>query len=201
MKGVVDSDFESLTETSAEAGALFQLPLHEIENLFLHPQSLQLVAKRLGRTAFDAMREVRRAMDLRAGRWIYDHAAYFHNRVWKESISSERLRTMRKCVSSLNWQLLSQDAESEFKQIARSHERQIVEALLCSVACYRAARDEEDFWRHCFGKEVLKDISEALGLRSGEFLETAMISYWQENKFAGVAELIELRRFLACHAE
>ena len=74
--GIIDMDFLSDCEarTRQNSTGVMVLPVHEVENFFLHPATLTVLLEQNGRGSLNPVDLIRDAADKRAGSWIFQHA-------------------------------------------------------------------------------------------------------------------------------
>jgi hypothetical protein len=74
--GVIDRDWKSAAEVQrlADEFQVFVLPIHEVENFFLHPATMRILLDQNGRGHVDPLQLIKEASDARAGSWIFQYA-------------------------------------------------------------------------------------------------------------------------------
>jgi hypothetical protein len=179
--GVVDGDWRAKQEQQelAQQG-VFVLPVHEVENYFLHPATLRELMSTLGRDPADVDGLVLMASDKRAGTWIFD-AARTNQRCRDFPEPSKAVRDL---VHRSEWDAFA-DAESKCAEIARAHgaltQEQIVafsRLLGVQARVYEGKRNSPDLWQVCEGKEVFRAIVRELGLADADAAERAVLAIW-----------------------
>ncbi|MYF47958.1 MAG: AAA family ATPase, partial [Candidatus Dadabacteria bacterium] len=108
--GVVDRDFRSdaeINKIEAENG-LFVLPVHEIENFYLHPQTVDALLNRNGVEGVIALDLIRNAADTRAGSWIFQKITSTEN---GPSISERTISVVKEYLKGLAWDAFADDLE------------------------------------------------------------------------------------------
>ena len=194
---VLDRDFRSEAKANqlmAEAG-VHVLSCHEIENVFLQPEALDVLLDRAGRTQDSASVIVQEAADHHAGLWIAHRAAAALDEgmsLPKESIgvlSDERwaaIDTAWAEVSRRSSDVLGPDERDSWSQ-----------ALDLARDEYRATRDEADLYRLCLGKQCLSGIAIALGFRSAEALEAQVVRLWDTGEVDRPPPIIALKDYVS----
>ena len=94
IAGVVDRDFRGeagISELLHNYG-IYVLPVHEVENFFLHPTTLGFLLKQHG-LQIEPLSVIQEASDSRAGSWIFQHAmaAQISRSLPEIPISSEKV--------------------------------------------------------------------------------------------------------------
>lgn len=104
--GVIDRDFRSdgSAATLAKGQGVFVLPVHEAENLFLHPGTLSILLEQHGRTD-QALDLIRSASDARAGSWIFQYAMATPNAKSLPDFSA----SAKERAKALSWENLDKD--------------------------------------------------------------------------------------------
>lgn len=196
--GVVDGDWRGAKERSDYEGeGVFVLGVHEIENLYLHPETLRALMAQIDRVVdLDVL--VMSAADLRAGAWIFAAAradracAEFpppskstrelaHRLVWSDFRDVER-----QCAA-----LAASDAALTPQQMdtLRLH-------LIARTKIYDRNRQGE-IWRTCEGKEVFRSIVKQLGFSDEDAAERAIAALWRRRPDVVPEELRALRRYVS----
>lgn len=185
--GVVDRDFRSDEELASlgKNGDVLVLPVHEVENFFLHPDAIAVVAGRSGAKT-PATQILMECSDRFAGQWIV-------SRVYARlSQPGELDRTVRQVASELYWKRFETDVEAAAQKIikaAAGDAKVLRSALQEAVEAYRALRASTDLWKYCMGKEVLGVLPRELGFQTPEALEKHILSCWRDGAAKGPAEL------------
>src|SRR5690606_1899005 len=113
--GIVDRDFRSADDVrKIEQEGIFVLPVHEVENLFLHPETLRVLARQNGQTSLDIETCVREAADSRAGSWIFQYAMAIADAKELPSISRE----VKKHLKGLTWSQIEVDRRAVVQTMA-----------------------------------------------------------------------------------
>jgi predicted ATPase len=180
--GIVDSDFRSHAEIARLAAAgLIVLPCHEVENFFLHPDTLKVVAAKIG-AKVDPTKAIVDAHDEVAGPWIFQRACASND------FSQVDLKAARAAIAPRNWASLVADGDKKVAHDTVAHlncaaalKIQFSAAIVASFGKYAAERATPDFWIRCMGKQVLQRLPKAIGFASQTGLENALQAAWTEN--------------------
>lgn len=198
VKAIVDADFGSLESTSNEEPRLFQLSVHEIENLFLHPASLTVAVSNITSKDepwdFEAL--IRKRFAAMAGRWIWHRIQYRRNDEWKRQ--QGKLDAARQCAKLLLQQSWD-DIESkkmDVIQALKTIDESMASDVRNEIGAFPGVLNSSELWKHCFGKETLKSVADKVGYSDHDLLERAVISAWDECRAQRPQELIGLRAFL-----
>lgn len=196
--GVIDRDFRTdvqIAEIESRT-PIFTLDCHEVENLFLHLDALQIIANRsgVGVNACDALRE---ASDRFAGLWILGRTVTISARL------HESTKPLRQISSALDWVKFEADMAGAISLIAdaalsRSHSdySELHKDLSESAEVYSKLRVSPDLWKKCMGKEVLGVLPAALGLRGPDVLQSNVLKIWKLQEANHPQELIDLKAYI-----
>lgn len=196
--GVIDRDFRT-DEQIAEATSktpVHTLSCHEIENLFLHPDALKIVADRsnLGVSVHDVLRA---ASDRFAGLWILNRT------ITVSALLRESTKQLRKISSAQDWARFDADRAATISLIADAaldradpNYMALRDALIKSVEAYEQLRVSPDLWKKCMGKEVLGVLPSDLGLRGTDILENNVLKIWESQAANPPPELVELKAYI-----
>jgi ABC-type branched-subunit amino acid transport system ATPase component len=197
IAGVIDRDWRTknqIDELTKKRG-LIALPVHEIENLFLHRETLIRIATQNGRNDFDYDRALQEACDSRAGGWIIQSA------LSDESCSDiSKLPTdARAFAYSLAWREIESDPSESIREIIKrsrfdgERKEKLLRRLETFAKIYARKRIADSLWKNCEGKEVLKIIAWKLGFLDHQALENAVSAFWTKNP-EGVPEEVKMLR-------
>ena len=194
---VLDRDFRSDAEANqltSEAG-VHVLACHEIENVFLQPEALEILLDRAGRADESARTIVQQAADYHAGLWIA-HRAVGHlvegmspSKGSIGALSNERWTAIDTAWAAIlrrstdNCDPDEHDSWSQALNLARDE--------------YRAIRDDADLYRRCLGKQCLSAVAIALGFRSAEALEGQVVRLWDTGQVDRPPPVIALRDYVS----
>jgi hypothetical protein len=177
---IIDRDFRSDADITALVGSgICVLPVHEIENFFLHPATLYALAQQARQTPEQADELLRSAADSVAGQWILERTAA--GRAWNE-IPGVAIGHAK----GLSWASIKPDFKAGLQRLAEllsSDDRDEVvrhrAALMTSARAYDALRSKtEEFWKACLGKEALARVAAGLGLIGPEAYEQRALALW-----------------------
>ena len=198
--GVVDRDFQSEAKASAlkkEHGVL-ALPVHEVENFFLHTSTMLRLSRQNGSPNIDIAMVIREAADRRAGSWIFQRAM--------ATDRAARLPPMqdgaKERAKSVCWAKLETEGETVLEEIAcatgySGRDREIFKKLL-EITCrsYKCARKSSTLWKVCEGKQVLNMVAEKIGFADSQVMINAALSLWARESSAVPEELGSFREYL-----
>lgn len=200
---VIDRDFRTDGEAaSLSDGEVHVLGCHEIENLSLHPPTLEYLLRSNGR-GDDPHDVLRRGSDLIAGSWTFHRAL---SRAWRDGrppgwTTERRLRL----AINLPWERIDVD-RSAFARISdqvgpsgyeESEGLALEHELLAACEAYADLRDDPDqLWRQTLGKEIFRWLPREVGFSDRNVLEQNVISTWANDHVGPPQELLDLRAFL-----
>ena len=201
IAGVIDRDWRTPTTIAtltAQEGML-ALPVHEVENLFLHKATLNGLAEQLGRTDFDYDAALRQACDHRAGGWIVQSA------LSDESCSdiSDLPGNARAFIYGMAWPQIEPDIEAVINEVGCKAEfdeartKKLTARLTTSANIYGRKRDTDELWKVCEGKEVMKAMARALGFSDHNAFERAVTAYWDVDEARLPTEVRNLRKAIS----
>ena len=159
--GVVDRDFRP----EVVEGEVFVLPVHEVENFFLAPDTITALLGQNGRTDRVAQDLIREAADRRAGGWIFQTAMATRNATTLPDIP---LGTKER-AKALTWTEVQADQDAAIAWVLDcpgydDEKRRLLRTLLeTSAGLYRRKRADNDFWKVCEGKQILNDVARTAG--------------------------------------
>ena len=194
---VLDRDFRSDPEAdrlTSEAG-VHVLSCHEIENVFLQPEALEILLERAGRKDESASAIVQEAADYHAGLWIAQRAA---------STLDEGMKLPKEAISVLSderWAAIDTewaDISQRSTDILDPGERDAWSQALNLVRDeYRTTRDDVDLYRWCLGKQCLKRVAIALEFRSAEALEAQVVRLWDTDEVDRPPPVVALKGYVS----
>ncbi len=89
------------------------------------------------------------------------------------------------------------NAEPDLEEAARIRRKA---ALVSAARVYETYRSrDEELWKQCFGKEVLRGIAPALGLSSQEAVETRLVRLWESGELPRPQEVEVTRAYVDGH--
>jgi hypothetical protein len=199
--GIVDRDFR--TDVSANSirndQGVFVLPVHEGENLFLHPSTLSVLLQQNGLSDVLPLDLIRDAADTRAGSWIFQHAMGTQNAQSLPAISAPA----KERAKSQTWAQINADRNAAVKNVVdvsgygADDQAKLTNVLLISANSYERKRLEDSLWKSCEGKQVLNDVARTTGLAGTPALVQATFAAWARNDALIPDELKALRQYLA----
>jgi hypothetical protein len=199
--GVVDRDFRLDADATslASGSAIFVLPVHEVENFFLHPGTLDLLLAQNGRGQLKALELVQQAADARAGSWVFQYAMATRNAQQFPEIAF----AAKDVAKGLQWQDLSMERDASLDRIVKAslfditNQAKLRDILGLGINAYARKRTEDTLWKTCEGKQVLNDVARALGFAGAPTLSQAAFAAWSREDAAIPGELAELRNYLS----
>lgn len=194
---VIDRDFRSDVEVDqlkSELG-IHVLSCHEIENVFLQLEALEVMLDRAGRGQMSASTIVQEASDYHAGLWIAQQAA---------SALGEKMtlpKDSRAVLSDMRWS----EIETEWADIKRQSTDTLGEveqndwsqSLELARDEYGAIRGDANLYELCLGKQCLKRVAFALGFGSAEVLEAQVVRLWDTNEVERPPAVVALREYVS----
>lgn len=192
--GILDRDFrtdEKLAQQSRD-GSLFVLPVHEVENYFLQPSALSVIASRSGVT-IPVMQILIACADRFAGLWIVNRAMI------RLPEPGDLHRALRQVASELTWGVIDSAREKAIERILSVKVSEPIETarlLHESADAYSALRASDGLWMHCMGKEVLGVLPPVLGLQSVEALERNVLACWKDGHAQRPKELTAIGNYI-----
>jgi predicted ATPase len=197
--GILDRDFRSADEILRHASVgVYVLQVHEVENFFLAPSTLESLLNQNGLDGTAAKLLIVEAADERAGSWIFQHA--MSSKIGQSL--PEMASPAKDRVKTLGWAEISVDCAAAVKsivQLARFDgdcSKRFTELLGISVKAYERRRQEIDLWKFCEGKQVLNQIARKSGYSGTPALMSAAYALWQKSSSEISPELIDLRKYL-----
>ena len=176
--GIVDRDFRSCSEANGmHDDSIFVLPVHEVENFFLHPSTLQYLLQN-GKSELIATDLIRDISDKRAGSWIFQNAMATNN--------AKELRKIRSHVkeqASLSWVEIGDNQDAAIKKIIDStgfnnDEINKFQKLLLASLPMKEIEHRIHFGKFATGKQVVNDVACKCGYAGVRALESASFVAW-----------------------
>lgn len=200
LGGVVDRDFRSAPESEKLRSdfGVFVLPVHEVENFFLHPATMNSLLEQNGVTDAEATGLIQEIADKRAGSWIFQYVMATKNAKALGEVSS----AAKEHAKSMSWVAIEADHSAAAKSISEKSgleesERSTFETILnVGIEAYKRVRVERDLWAVCEGKQVLQDIARRCGFADGPAMELAAFACWGSSGVEVPGELDLLRRYV-----
>lgn len=199
--GVVDRDWHTDADAQriAQEFGIMVLPVHEVENYFLHPPTLRVLLNQNGRNAVDPLEVIRTASDGRAGSWIFQHAMATPNAKSLPEIP----RAIKDGAKSLTWAQIEEDRQGVFDNLAATEHfeaddtAKLMQLLRLAADSYARGRQEQTLWKTCEGKEVLNVVSRAVGFADKQAMSQAAFALWSREPATISDELLAFRNYLA----
>ena len=199
--GVVDRDWQTDRDAQRlmQDNDIYVLSVHEVENFFLHPATVQTLLNQNGRDDLNAADIVRIASDERAGSWLLQYAMATPNaRDMPElpSITKERGK-------ALTWDQIAADHDQSLANLVattrfdQDNAMRFADLLRVGASAYAKARTEPSLWKKCEGKEVLNAVARSAGFADQQALSQAAYALWSKDAAAVSEELAGLRSYLS----
>lgn len=198
--GVVDRDFRSNAEatTLANDSSIFVLPVHEVENYFLHLGTLELLLAQHGREHLNPINIVQQASDERAGSWVFQYAMATRNAKDLPEIAT----AAKEIAKGLQWHHLSEERDASLDRVVGAstfddeNKRMLQEILKIGADAYARKRAEVTLWKACEGKQVLNWVARTLGFSDARALSQSAFAIWSKEGAVIPDELAALRNYL-----
>lgn len=196
--GIIDRDFRTDAQVRdlTTVTPVFVLGLHEIENVFLQPEAIEVIRKRSG-IVESADTILRDSADQFAGMWVLLRS------LSRTAYSKEVSRSLRKTVAEIKWTQFQDNLEASVTLIADQAYNQtdaeyatFKAALIESVEAFKTVRESKDLWKECMGKEVLSTVPNRLGLRNHSVLEKQVLKLWVDGDVAVPKEVEEFKKYI-----
>ena len=199
--GVIDRDFRSDGDVTALSHdhSVFVLPVHEVENFFLHPATLRFLLEHHGRGDLAPLDLIRSASDARAGSWIFQHTMATPNAKSLPDISV----SAKEGAKALSWQDFEENRDATIQGIFEASgygaedQQKLKSILSISANLYARKRREDGLWKVCEGKQVLNDVARATGFAGVSATIQAVFAAWARDDFEIPEELTAFREYLA----
>lgn len=198
--GVVDKDFQPQTQISTlmKEHNILVLPVHEVENFFLHPSTVMILAQQHGCDDVDIDLLIREVADERAGSWIFQHAMAMDRDARLPPISG----AAKELAKSVRWHQLETENETVLQEIVDATEysdkEKVVFNKLLEIACraYNRKRLGNTLWKVCEGKQVLNRVAAKIGFKGSEVMINAAFTIWSQGELPIPEELTSFRDYL-----
>jgi hypothetical protein len=178
-------------------GHVLLLDCHEVENLFLHRDSLMRLLQRGGGNPDDADEIVRAAADPHAGAWIQQEAYL------RSDLDLDAGEAVRAFVWGTNWSVIEKDPKAFVEKIISEQSfpaggsDSLRENLIRAFERYAKLRGEPDFWKYCMGKQAVEAVARQLGFASAEVLEKHVLQLWENEEGTLPDQVKKIRDYLA----
>ena len=201
---IIDRDFRSQSDIQAITAKTncFILPCHEVENLFLHPPSLDELIRQ-NNTTLQGSDLVRSTADKMAGQWILQRSLYATDFGRTLCNGLEVPRMARELAGKSEWisidgnQSAFVSALSSMLTKAPAEAATLQAAILDSVSEWRRIRMKSDLWKWCLGKETLAQIYRPVGYITSGALESSMVAAWRRRSDLISSEVADLRAYVS----
>lgn len=201
---IVDRDFRGEAEVAElqASGGTHVLGCHEVENLMLHPPTLDALLRQNGK-GIAAADLVQATSDRFAGLWVFRRAMYT---CWSnQTVPTWTQTSALKRAIAVGWSNLDDNPDAFFSLpmalglVADGNDDQLrldIE-LRAAHADYRELRgDETRLWRETLGKEVARSIPREVGFSDFNAFERNTIAQWASGT-TPPNDVVELRRYVA----
>ena len=179
--------------------AVFALPVHEVENFFLHPVTFRQLLEQNGRAELVPLDLIRTASDARAGSWIFQYEMATPNAKSLPDISVQA----KERAKVLTWAQIDADRHAAILRIVESsgfgpEDKQKFQGILeVAATAYARKRAEDGIWKTCEGKQVLNAVAVAAGSAGAPVMIEAALAAWGRQGAVIPDELLEFRTYLA----
>jgi hypothetical protein len=199
--GIVDRDFRSEVEAKAltDAREVFVLPVHEVENLFLQPDTIDALLSQNGQAGKNALEIIRAAADDRAGSWAFQRAF--------DTTVADGLPPIPPAAKSVakgaTWAAIDADRAAFLSRVSKASGfrggdvGKVEKVLDVAIKLYEKRRAEPGLWKVCEGKEVLPGVTRACGLASPSGYVLAVVALWNRGGVALPMEVQAVREFVS----
>lgn len=199
--GVVDRDFRLDAEADALAkeADLHVLGVHEIENLHLHPETVDVILQQNGITDVSASELIQEGADQRAGAWIFQRALSYDSAqnlpdflpAQKETFKALPWTTFEEDISKINADLRAKLGwdDDDFARLEK--------LLGIAVKAYAKLRESNDLWKFCEGKQVLSSIYTSAGSSGPKAFMQVVHTAWERDAAPVSEPLQALRDYIA----
>jgi hypothetical protein len=197
--GVVDRDFRSDSDAAAlnRDHVVLALPVHEVENFFLHPPTLRLLLDQNGRSALLPQDLIRTSSDARAGSWIFQNAMTKAQPLPPISVPAKER------AKALTWAEVDVDRNAAIQSIVEAsgydadHQRKLRGILEISANSYARKRGEDGLWKNCEGKQVLNEVARSAGFSGAPAMIQATFAAWAREGAIIPQEMSDFRAYFA----
>lgn len=196
--GVVDGDHrDARQKRRIEAQApLHILGVHEIENFFLIPEAIEILAERNGDRRGKGRDALRDVCDHFAGHWIVQRASLRHD--------IDLGTAVRTRAAMLSWEQIVSKSEAVVNELGNSADLsdetirpQVRSWIKTAVDQYTSVRESEALWAQCSGKQVLATVPPLLGLTGADAIERQVFTLLDEQEIPIPPALSALRQYVS----
>jgi len=198
--GVVDRDFRTsgdIEHLRNELG-LHVLEVHEVENFYLHPASVDVILAQNGITGLPAIEMILEAADSLAGSWIIQRAVALA----QATDLPEFTPAAKERTKALKWEEVEADLDvikDELKGLlgwpADDFEK-LAKRIDLAAKSFRKLRASGEIWKHCEGKQVLSTVAVAAGCAGVRAFVRAVNAAWDREAAPISEELQALRQYV-----
>jgi predicted ATPase len=197
ITGVIDRDWRGDAElrTFKDQVGVLVLRVHEIENFFLHPGTVNGLAVQNGLTNFNYEERLVAACDARAGGWIIQSTLSRADAIEFSQLPAE----CRALAHALTWDRIATDIDGALEPISGmsgfvdEKKAKLKHRLNVFARIYERKRASENLWKVCEGKEICKVIARDLGFSDATALEKAAVTFWNSAPNKVPTEVQQLR--------
>ncbi len=191
--GVIDRDFRrpsDVRQLEVDHG-VHVLRCHEIENVFLHPPSIDFLLTRAGLGGTTGESLVLEESDKYAGLWIFDYACTLHS-VTVPREAKQPIAGAGRSQITAQWLSLRADSASFVDAAEKAEWEANLDAAMNE---FEALRLNPNWWMHCLGKQTLSGLSRPIGISSSQVLEHQVVGLW-DREVATPRPVVDLRAYL-----
>ncbi|MEW8658036.1 MAG: AAA family ATPase [Candidatus Thiodiazotropha endolucinida] len=194
--GIIDADFrtQEIIDELQSRTPVFVLSCHEIENIYLHPEALEVVRNRAG--IQEEVQEItKRVADRFAGTWVLQRT------ILLTQLEIESKRALNQPAAQ-DWNTIDGDVDQFLDNLCAASGLQdddlntFRQDVTSSVEVYRAVRETNELWKKCLGKQTLGVIFQDFGISSVESLQNNIARIWGNGEANLPDELVALRDYI-----
>lgn len=199
--GIVDRDFLTQDDIQRlrDESNIYVLQVHEVENFFLHPATLQTLLTQNGIADVIPETIIQQKADRRAGAWIFQ---YLMSLSYAKKLSPIP-EAAKEYIKNLTWEQLISEHDDPFEEVITLSgfqdpiQTRFRRLLTSSKRNYERKRTENSFWKICEGKQVLQEISSSVGYTNSSTLIRACFVVWSQEDAELSDELLNFREYLS----
>lgn len=200
--GIIDRDFRQRhTIRHLEHNSnLHVLKVHEVENFYLHPETLSVILQQNGRNELNAQQLIMQEVDSLAGSWVFQYA-WVRNK-YRGAPNSNFASKVKERIKSLCWQKLCANNNNIINElrVTLNHEggdiNDIINLINISLENYRRLRNSPNLWKYCEGKQVLSKIAKKVGYANAQAYIKAVAVIWERDDGLISPPLRSLRNYI-----
>lgn len=197
--GVVDQDWRSKNSLDElRKNGIFVLDVHEIENFYLEPKTLEKLGQRLSLEKGKINQYFRESVLKRAGSWIYEYARADDFCSDFPKASSK----IREKVHLIKW-VDFQESEEIWSEIGALHgeisEQQTADFVLIlreKHKLFKKLIDDNNIWTKCEGKEIWGDLCKKIQIKRS-IAENMINHIWEVEPDLVPESLQKIRAFVS----